>query len=232
MYGFRHSSRLGGLVATALVLAACGGGGGGGGAANSAAAVPPSSQTASAAPAPKNGAPVVSGSPETAVTAGSTYAFQPNAYDPDGDPIEYRVENKPAWAVFDGRTGRLSGSPSNADVGSYANIVISVSDGKSTSALAAFTITVSDTQLGAATLTWLPPTENTDGSPIEDLAGYRIRYGRHPAELKDIQSIPNPGISSAVVENLSSGTWYFTVTAYNTSGIESEYSNLAEKVIL
>jgi len=232
MYGFRQSSRLGGLVATALLLAACGGGGGGGGTTSSAAAVPASNQTASTVPTPRNGVPVVSGSPETAATAGSTYTFQPSAYDPDGDPIEYRVENKPAWAAFDVRTGRLSGTPSNADVGSYANIVISVSDGKLTAALAAFTITVSDTQLGAAILTWLPPTENTDGSPIDDLAGYRIRYGRQAGELTELQSIPNPGITSVVVENLASGTWYFAVSAYNSSGVESEYSNLAHKTIL
>jgi hypothetical protein len=232
MYGFRRSSRLGGLVVMALVLAACGGGGGGGGTAKSTSAVPASNQTASAVPTPRNGAPVVSGSPETDATAGSTYTFQPTAYDPDGDSIEYRIENKPAWAAFDIRSGRLSGTPSDADVGSYSNIVISVSDGKASTTLGPFTITVSQVQLGAATLTWLPPTENTDGSPIADLAGYRIRYGRQAGELTELQSIPNPGITSAVVENLASGTWYFTVSAYNTSGVESEYSNLAQKTIL
>ena len=91
---------------------------------------------------------------------------------------------------------------------------------------------MSQSQLGAATLTWLPPTENIDGSPIDDLAGYRIRYGRLAGELTELQSIPNPGITSAVVENLASGTWYFTVSAYNTSGVESESSNLAQKTII
>ena len=232
MHGFRHSARLGGLIATALVISACGGGGGGGGTANTAAADPASGQTASAVPTPRNSAPVVSGSAETAATAGSTYTFQPNAYDPDGDPIEFQVANKPSWATFDPRTGRLSGTPSSADIGTYVGIVISASDGTVTAALAPFTITVSDTQLGAATLTWLPPTENTDGSPIDDLAGYRIRYGRLAGELTELQSIPNPGITSAVVENLASGTWYFTVSAYNASGVESEYSNVAQKTIL
>ncbi len=231
MYGFRHAARLGGLIATALVISACGGGGGGGGAAST-AAVPASGQTASAVPTPRNSAPVMSGSAETAATAGSTYTFQASAYDPDGDPIEFRVANKPSWATFDPRTGRLSGTPSSADVGTYLNIVIAAFDGTVTAALAPFTITVSDTQLGAATLTWLPPTENTDGSPIDDLAGYRIRYGRLAGELTELQSIPNPGITSAVVENLASGTWYFTVSAYNAGGVESEYSNVAQKTIL
>lgn len=231
MYGFRHSARLGGLIATALVISACGGGGGGGGKAST-LVVPATGQTASAVPTPRNSAPVVSGSAETAATAGSTYTFQASAYDADGDPIEFQVANKPSWATFDPRTGRLSGTPSSADVGTYANIVIAAFDGTATAALAPFTITVSDTQVGAATLTWLPPTENTDGSPIDDLAGYRIRYGRLAGELTELQSIPNPGITSAVVENLASGTWYFAVSAYNASGVESEYSNVARKTIL
>jgi hypothetical protein len=232
MHGFRHSARLGGLLATALVLAACGGGGGGGGTASSAVAVPASSPAASVAPTPRNSAPVISGSPLTAATAGSAYSFQPSASDPEGDPVEFQISNPPAWTTFDARTGRLAGTPSDADVGSYANIVVSVSDGKSSTALAPFTITVAQIQVGAATLTWLPPTENIDGSPIDDLAGYRIRYGRLAGELTELQSIANPGITSAVVENLASGSWYFTVSAYNTSGVESEASNLAQKSIL
>jgi hypothetical protein len=230
MRSFGYSARLGWLMASALIVSACGGGGGGGGA--PAPATAEAGRHGSTAPPTINSPPVVSGSPQADATVGSAYVFQPSASDPEGDPIEFQVANKPAWAIFDSRTGRLAGTPAEADVGTYANIVISVSDGRATATLVPFSIAVSHNQLGAATLTWLPPTENTDGSPIEDLAGYRIRYGRHPAELTELQNIPNPGISGAVVENLSRGTWYFAVTAYNTAGIESEYSNLAEKAIL
>ena len=223
-----HSVRLGWLAATALLVGACGGGGGGG---NDPAMVPAGAHSGTTPP-PVNSVPKVSGAPSGAATAGSAYSFEPSASDPDGDALEFAVTNQPAWASFDPKTGRLAGTPSEADVGTYPGIVITASDGRLTAALAPFSITVSSTQPGAATLTWLPPTENTDGSPIEDLAGYRIRYGRHPAELTELQSIPNPGISSAVVENLGKGKWYFAVSAYNTSGVESEYSNLAEKVIL
>jgi len=163
---------------------------------------------------------------------GLAYAFLPKASDPDGDRLEYSITNKPGWAVFDAGTGRLSGTPSDADVGSYSNIVISVSDGTLSASLAPFAINVSQTAVGAATLTWLPPTENTDGTPIEDLAGYRIRYGRDPGELTEVQSIPNPGITSAVIENLANGNWYFTVSAYNRSGVESENSNLAQNTVM
>lgn len=183
-------------------------------------------------PAPKNSPPTITGEPLTSITADTAYSFQPQAADADGDPLQFQVTNKPAWASFDAATGRLSGTPGAADVGTYANIIVSVSDGKAATSLPAFSITVAQIQLGAATLTWQPPTENTDGSPITDLAGYRVRYGRDPAQLSEIQSIPNPGITTAVVENLARGTWYFSVSAFNRDGLESDPSNLAQTTVM
>jgi len=92
--------------------------------------------------APKNSAPVIGGSPPVAVTLSSLYDFRPTASDSDGDALTFSVENKPAWATFDPATGRLGGSPTAADLGIYANIQISVSDGKASSALAPFSINV------------------------------------------------------------------------------------------
>jgi hypothetical protein len=214
------------VVATAMILAGCGGDEGGSSSSTS------GDKPVAPSPSPKNNPPVVSGAALTAATVGSSYVFQPTASDPDGDPIEYQVANKPDWAAFDARSGRLSGSPADGDVGTYANIVISVSDGRLTASLPPFSIAVSQTQFGAATLTWQPPTENTDGSPATDLAGYRIRYGQSLDGLSKVQDIANPGVTTAMVENLSTGTWYFTVTAYNRSGFESEPSNPAQKSVL
>jgi len=216
--------RFAAIVAAGLMLVACGGEDQGG---EGTTVKPPSPP-----PAPKNSPPTISGAPLTSVTADSAYAFQPQASDADGDPLQFQVSNKPAWASFDVATGRLSGTPAAADVGTYFDIVISVSDGKASTVLPAFSITVAQVQVGAATLTWLPPTENTDGSPLQDLAGYRIRWGRDPSQLDQVQSIPNPGVTSAVVENLSSGTWYFSVAAYNRDGFESDPSNLAQTTVM
>ncbi len=49
---------------------------------------------------------------------------------------------QPAGPVTTTATGLLSGAPTSVDVGSWSGIVISVSDGKSTASLTAFTITV------------------------------------------------------------------------------------------
>jgi hypothetical protein len=109
--------------------------------------------------------------------------------------------------------------------------VISVSDGKSSAALPAFSIVVTGTQLGSATLSWQPPTQNTDGSPLTDLAGYFVRYGTAVGSLTQKVQIANPGLTTYVVDGLAPGTWYFQVTAYNKSGVESAPSATGSKTI-
>ncbi len=89
-----------------------------------------------------NAAPIIRGSPAGLVVAGSSYVFQPSASDADGDALSFRIANKPGWASFSTGTGRLSGTPANADARTYSNIVISVSDGQETVSLPAFSITV------------------------------------------------------------------------------------------
>ena len=116
-------------------------------------------------------------------------------------------------------------------VGTYSNIVISVSDGKSRATLAAFAITVTDVSRGAADLMWIPPTQNTDGSSLTNLAGYRIVYGASATRLTQTIQVANAGLSSYVVENLAPGTYYFAVRAYASSGAESSDSNVVREVV-
>lgn len=178
-----------------------------------------------------NHAPTISGSPAGSVTLGQTYSFKPTASDADGDKITFSIQNKPDWAAFDSATGRLSGQPTDADVGTYTGIVISATDGKATASLAAFSLAVNQIGDGSATVTWNPPTENTDGTALTDLAGYRIRYGQAPNQLTNVVTITNVGITSAVIENLGPGTWYFGVVAYNDEQVESSISELGQKTI-
>jgi hypothetical protein len=178
-----------------------------------------------------NKVPTISGTPQTSVNAGSAYAFRPTAADADGDTLTFSITNRPAWASFNTATGQLSGTPASASTGTYSNIVIKVSDGKASVALAAFAITVSDSQIGAAALTWEPPATNTDGSALTNLAGYRIVYGASPTQLTQTIQVASAGMSSYVVENLAPGTYYFAVRAYTTKGAESADSNVVTKVV-
>ncbi|MCF2859763.1 Ig-like domain-containing protein [Pseudoalteromonas sp. SMS1] len=92
-----------------------------------------------------NDAPTISGIPSSQVNEDSGYLFVPTSADKDGDKLSFSIVNQPNWTVFDANTGRLSGTPTNANVGRYDNIVISVSDGVASAQLSAFAITVVNT---------------------------------------------------------------------------------------
>lgn len=178
-----------------------------------------------------NRAPTISGSPATSVEVGNAYSFTPTANDADEDTLGFSIRNKPSWATFDTASGRLSGTPSADDVGAFADIVISVSDSRESASLPAFAIAVVRPAGGSAKLSWMPPTQNTDGSALGNLAGFRIAYGTTSSALNRIIDIPNPGTVSYTIKDLSSGTWYFAVKAYTNTGVESELSNIASKSI-
>ena len=182
--------------------------------------------------APTNTAPVISGTPATSVLAGSTYSFQPTASDANGDALTFTISGQPSWATFSATTGRLTGTPTSAQVGSYGAIMITVSDGKSTASLPAFSVTVNAVVLGSATLSWTPPTQNTDGSALTALSGYTVYYGSSTTTMTNKVAITNPGLASYVVGNLGTGTYYFAITAYNSAGAESAMSNIGSKTIL
>ena len=116
-------------------------------------------------------------------------------------------------------------------MGSYAGIVVRVSDGTETVSLPGFTINVEQSATGTAMISWSPPTQRTDGTPLTDLAGYRVHYGRSATDLSTVITIDNSGITSYVIEGLTPGTWYFATTAFDAQGLESEFSNVASKAI-
>ena len=126
----------------------------------------------------------------------------------------------------------MYGTPAETDVGNYTSILISVSDGTSTSSLPAFTITVALPVTRTATLNWTPPTQNIDGSPITNLAGYKVMYGSSPGQYSQALSVPVATMTSVAIEALEAGrTWYFTVKAVNASGVESDFSNEVSKLL-
>jgi hypothetical protein len=178
-----------------------------------------------------NRAPSITGTPPAAARAGQTYDFRPTAADADGDSLSFTISNRPSWATFDPQTGRLSGTPAAGNVGTYRDIVIRVSDGSLVSSLPAFSIDVEQTSLGSATLSWVAPTLRDDGSALTNLAGYRIRYGTSAGSYPNQVQIPNPGVTTCVIENLPPGTYYFVATAYDANGNESGYSAVVTKTI-
>ena len=86
-------------------------------------------------------------------------------------------------------------------------------------------------ETGSATLSWVPPTTRTDGSALQNLAGYKIYYGRMSGTYDYTVEISNPGVSTYVVEDLVSGEWYFALSAYDSNDIESSRSNEVSRTI-
>jgi hypothetical protein len=225
------------LAMTGLVTAGCGGGGGGGGS---------SGTSASSNDASGNAAPTITGTPATKAAVGSNYAVTPQAKDKDGDTLAFSIQNKPAWAEFSTATGTLTGTP-GAEA-TFANIVITVSDGKTSASLPAFSITVApagtDTGTGSSeaptpvgsgpnvALSWNVPTQTIDGQTLQNLAGYRIHYGTNQNAMVNSIEVPSAGSNNYTVQNLKAGTtYYFAVRAITADGDESEISNVISRVI-
>ena len=85
--------------------------------------------------------------------------------------------------------------------------------------------------VGTATLSWEAPTTNTNGTPLTDLAGYRIYYGASPESLGHTVQIKTIGLQTYVIDDLGPGTWYFAVLAVSADGTESTLSNIVTKTI-
>jgi len=93
------------------------------------------------------------------------------------------------------------------------------------------TVTVATSSNGTATLTWEPPTQNTDGTPVTTLTGYHIYYGTSPGALTRSISVTGATTTTYEITGLASGTWYFAVAADAADGTESAQSNVGSKTI-
>ena len=77
-------------------------------------------------------------------------------------------------------------------------------------------------------LIWGAVTTNTDGSPCNDLAGYRMYLGDNSggpyAKISDVPVSAEPMYIYPTPPD-SEKTYFFVITAYDTAGNESGYSN-------
>jgi len=222
------------VVLPALIFAisyGCGGGGGSSSQGSSPSTVPPAPAPA---PAPAaNSAPTITGSAAASASVGQLYQYQPQAADADGDKLSFTAENLPPWADIDSATGKISGTPAVGDVGEYEAITVTVADASHEASTQPFSITVTGTGTGTgvATLTWQKPVSKVDGSPLDDLAGYHIVYGRSEDELDHSIFINDPAQTSYEFATLDSGTWYFAVIGVSASGLEGPPTPVAMKSI-
>ena len=85
---------------------------------------------------------------------------------------------------------------------------------------------------GNATLSWSAPSENTNGSALTDLGGFKIYYGTAPKQLTNTVALTSPGLLTYVFSELPIGTtYYFAVIAVTTTGVESAPSQTVSSTI-
>lgn len=80
-------------------------------------------------------------------------------------------------------------------------------------------------------LAWIAPQVNADGSPLADLAGYRVKVRSLGGSHTRIIQVDSPHTLSATVTGLPSGTYSVVVTAIDASNNESAASNEVVKVL-
>lgn len=212
------------LPMTALALChGCGGGGDSGTTAQAGAPTP--------TPAAGNGAPTISVDSSAYARVGTHYEVQPAAADSDGDALTFTANNLPPWAAIDEKTGRISGTPMVGDVGAYEEITVTVADAGHRSVSKPFSITVLGAATGMASLHWDAPPSKVDGSPLDDLAGYRILFGRSQENLDQSIFLSGSTQTSYDVDGLEEGIWYFAIIAVNANGLEGPASTPMMKSI-
>lgn len=92
-------------------------------------------------------------------------------------------------------------------------------------AVALAALVIADRSAGStSTLAWDPPGQNTDGSPVTNLAGYIVYYGQesgsyeHNVDVGNVTSYELPGLDDGQV-------YYAAVKAYNTFEMQSGNSD-------
>lgn len=83
--------------------------------------------------------------------------------------------------------------------------------------------------LFSITLSWDAPTVNAAGDTLDDLAGYQLYYNRTSPPEGPGGGMLELGLeTSATVDSLEAGAWFFSVAALDAAGNESEPSAALE----
>jgi hypothetical protein len=86
-------------------------------------------------------------------------------------------------------------------------------------------------QAGDARLSWSAPTQRVNGAPLDNLAGFRVYWGQESRNYTSQAEINAPAVLEYFIDQLGAGTWYFAVTAFDATGLESAYSAEVSKTI-
>jgi trimeric autotransporter adhesin len=121
-------------------------------------------------------------------------------------------------------TKAISGSESVGPISQDSTYSLSCS-GTGGSAVAMTTVSLRE-----AVLSWQAPTKNVDGSTLTNLAGYKIYYGTSSKNYTQTVSVSGASTTTWTL-SLAPGTYYFALSAVDTSGGESAKTNEVSKTV-
>jgi len=131
-----------------------------------------------------------------------------------------------------GCNGTSAGTSSSTSTSANnQSTVPAASSSTSQSSSSAPTTASTPSQAVSAALSWTVPAQNTDGSSLTNLAGYRIYYGTDSTAMTNVVQVVGASTTSYTVSNLSPGTYYFAIKAYNVAGTESDLSGVVSGTI-
>ncbi len=84
---------------------------------------------------------------------------------------------------------------------------------------------------GVLTVNWAAPTASSDGTPLSDLAGFRILLGTAAGTYTSSIAVTDPTALSYSITGLATGTYYVVVKAFDTANNESLPSAEASKKV-
>ena len=200
-----QTSRAALLAGLLLSLAACSGGSGGSGQAS-------------------NSDPVESGPPDQAPTSLPSVTLDTasgSVASGGSTTLNWTSINADSCEASGSWTGNLppSGNQTVGPLTSNSTFSVTCSNLRG-SAIVMVTVSIS----GELSLNWVAPAENVDGSALTDLAGYRIYYGERSRDYSGQEAVNDPDITSISI-SAPAGSYYVAMTAIDTQGNESGYSN-------
>jgi len=80
-------------------------------------------------------------------------------------------------------------------------------------------------------VSWTAPVQNTNGTPLTDVAEYVISYGTSPTSLTKSLIVSNPGLTTGTVTGLAAGTHYFSVATRNSAGALSTATSVVSRTV-
>tara|TARA_R110001592_G_scaffold38315_2_gene126489 strand:- start:30962 stop:31963 length:1002 start_codon:yes stop_codon:yes gene_type:complete len=148
----------------------------------------------------------------------------------DGEITYQWLKNGEIISGADSASYSLSAVSTN-DAAGYS-VIVSNSEGPVVSNAANLSVTV--VQLASSIeLTWDIPEAREDGSDLAlgEINGYVIAYGSDENNMSTQLTVEGASTTNTVLENLTTGTYFFSIATVDSDGVQGAYSSVIQQSI-